>query len=643
MEERRGLTIKDLLIRLILIIIFIFLLIWLFPMPDLKPLNNQIFADNINRMKDVAKSYYTTERLPQNIGDSKRMTLKEMIDNHLILPLMDSKGKTCNVNDSYVEITKMENEYVIKVNLSCTDQKDYIIEHFGCYDICSDTCKALESGTTTLYETSRKSTTKRTNRKTTTTTKKIVDNWTSTENNTKLYEYQFVRNVCNDVFDSYTCPTGYALVGDSCMKYSSETEIVPATENKSIVSGVDTLPAKVVSASTTEKVDPTIGYETSTVSAGYKASVYTATKKTVTRDVTADEYTSYDVKGAVATTTTTKASYNVYNVYDTIDADVTYPDSIQKTQWVYVSTKTSTDPGLAFESATEKLEYKYSWQDLECANCNKSVAMITYYVYWRYKLVTTSEPTGKPIYSCARFNGYTLDGTKCKKKRTEKSCPDDYTDTGSGCKKTETVYSCSKYGSDYKLDKTNNVCKKTVTTYGCPKGTTKTSNPKVCHETVEDYICPSNMEKQGSGSSATCLLKHDYYCPANTNTKTYTLNGSMCTVKTKVATCEPGYTLSDDKKYCFKNDSSTVYSCEGYDGYTLEGDKCTKVINTEKITYSCDKGYTLDGTNCVRTITESDTIKAEKLYKTYCSQEYIWSTSTSLDGWSYTGNKRQIN
>ena len=62
MEERRGLSIKGLLIRLILIIIFIFLLIWLFPMPDLKPLNNQIFSDNLDRMKDVAKSYYTVER-----------------------------------------------------------------------------------------------------------------------------------------------------------------------------------------------------------------------------------------------------------------------------------------------------------------------------------------------------------------------------------------------------------------------------------------------------------------------------------------------------------------------------------------------------------------------------------------------------
>ena len=61
MEETRGISIKGLLVRLILIIIFIFLLIWLFPMPDLKPLNNQIFGDNIDRMRNVAKTYYTVD------------------------------------------------------------------------------------------------------------------------------------------------------------------------------------------------------------------------------------------------------------------------------------------------------------------------------------------------------------------------------------------------------------------------------------------------------------------------------------------------------------------------------------------------------------------------------------------------------
>ena len=81
-------------------------------------------------MKNVAKTYYTVERLPENINDYKKMTLKEMIENKLILPLMDSNGNYCSEKDSYVQITKLENEYIIKVYLSCSDKQDYIIEHF---------------------------------------------------------------------------------------------------------------------------------------------------------------------------------------------------------------------------------------------------------------------------------------------------------------------------------------------------------------------------------------------------------------------------------------------------------------------------------------------------------------------------------
>ena len=110
-------------------------------MPDLKPLNNQIFADNIDRMKDVAKSYYTVERLPKNINDSKRMTLKEMVDQHLILDLIDSNGKTCSRDDSYVEITKLENEYVLSQNsdnkhteINQKETQNSLFEHFEYFE-----------------------------------------------------------------------------------------------------------------------------------------------------------------------------------------------------------------------------------------------------------------------------------------------------------------------------------------------------------------------------------------------------------------------------------------------------------------------------------------------------------------------------
>lgn len=75
--ERRGFPFKNFLLKLILVIIFAFLLAWLLPkfiepsvitnnnetMVELSPLTSQIFADNLERMKEVAISYYTDERL----------------------------------------------------------------------------------------------------------------------------------------------------------------------------------------------------------------------------------------------------------------------------------------------------------------------------------------------------------------------------------------------------------------------------------------------------------------------------------------------------------------------------------------------------------------------------------------------------
>ena len=46
---------------------------------------------------------------------------------------------------------------------------------------------------------------------------------------------------------------------------------------------------------------------------------------------------------------------------------------------------------------------------------------------------------------------------------------------------------------------------------------------------------------------------------------------------------------------------------------------------------------------CFKTINTADTKDAEKLYKVSCHQEYKWSTKTSIEGWSYTGNKRLLN
>lgn len=460
MEENRGFTIKDLLIRLILIIIFIFLLIWLFPMPDLKPLNNQIFADNIDRMRNVAKTYYTVERLPKDINQSKKMTLREMIDNKLILPLMDSNGKYCSEDDSYVEITKLENEYIIKVNLSCTDKKDYIIEHYGCYDICSDTCKMLETTSKSGYAGDLKPTGKIT-----------------TKNNGKIYEYQYVKNDCKEVFDKYVCPSGYYSVGDSCIKNGSKVESNPAEEKITNIISTETKKAEVVIDSSTELKPAECKTEekitTSTINAGYKKTTYSAGETIKTQKVTANKVYSYDVKAAIQSTIKRTASYTIIKNYDVISADK-YASGYK---WEYVLTKTSPDPNLAYENENEKMVFVKSWLEPCDDECSSDIdgGVCLVYQYYKYKKVLTGIS-----YSCKAYPGYSLyDGNKCRKELPPtKKCPSGYKDNGSECVKYEYDYNCSKYGSDYKLSADKKTCTKTITKYNCDGIGEPTSDPK---------------------------------------------------------------------------------------------------------------------------------------------------------------------
>ena len=158
--ERKGFPIRDFLLKLLLIVIFVVLLCWLLPKfiapkitnynnsknnnlanssfssTELSGLSSQIFADNLDKMKEAATSYFTKERLPKEIGESKKITLKDMIEEKLLVPLIDKNGKECNKTKSYVKISKLDDEYLMKVNLSCSEKEDYILVHMGCYSYC---------------------------------------------------------------------------------------------------------------------------------------------------------------------------------------------------------------------------------------------------------------------------------------------------------------------------------------------------------------------------------------------------------------------------------------------------------------------------------------------------------------------------
>jgi len=101
-----------------------------------KGVTDRVFVDNVKDMKDVAVSYFTTDKLPGKVGDNVKLTLKEMIDKHLILPVSDKDGNSCDTNASYVVLTKLKDSYELKVNLKCGSDEGYVLVPLGCYSYC---------------------------------------------------------------------------------------------------------------------------------------------------------------------------------------------------------------------------------------------------------------------------------------------------------------------------------------------------------------------------------------------------------------------------------------------------------------------------------------------------------------------------
>ncbi len=142
-KKDNGFPLKDFLVKLLLIILFVFILIWIFPATRMQPFYKSVFNNNITTMKEAGISYYTNERLPIKIGESKKLSLQQMHEMKLIIPFVDKNGRSCDENNSYIEITKNEKEYILKVALTCGSENDYIIVNLGCYDYCNNPCKEV--------------------------------------------------------------------------------------------------------------------------------------------------------------------------------------------------------------------------------------------------------------------------------------------------------------------------------------------------------------------------------------------------------------------------------------------------------------------------------------------------------------------
>ena len=163
-----------------------------------------VMESNLTQMMEVAKDYFEEDKLPKQVGKSTKVDLETLIKDKKISTLKDSKGKECDLNESFIKATRLDKEYQIKAYLVCNKETDYLNEFIKIEDE-KITIKATSTTTTKKNKTTKKTTTKKvtttTKKKTTTTTvkkptttKKTTTKKVTTSTTAKNYEIKFNSN-----------------------------------------------------------------------------------------------------------------------------------------------------------------------------------------------------------------------------------------------------------------------------------------------------------------------------------------------------------------------------------------------------------------------------------------------------------------
>ncbi len=164
-EDKKRVRINwvRLLVKLIILIIIFLLILFIIKWVKnkrafVRQISDSEYTTDVGIMKDAAFEYFTYDRLPTKIGGTKKLTLREMIDQKLIVDFTED-GHLCLIDDSYIQATKTSDEnYALKVQLNCNSKSDYIVTTIeNKENICkaSNSCSSKENGETTKEESNK--------------------------------------------------------------------------------------------------------------------------------------------------------------------------------------------------------------------------------------------------------------------------------------------------------------------------------------------------------------------------------------------------------------------------------------------------------------------------------------------------------
>ena len=521
MEDERRINIVKVLLKLIVVVLVILFSAWIVTKicSNNNPINSdklvdQVFQDNLNRMKEVGISYFTLERMPKNVGDKEKITLQDMYDKKLILEIRDEENNLCSDTDSYIEVEKYNDEYQMKINLSCSNRKDYIIVVMGCYNYCkNEICEKQEQDVITDSDNDSQQNTvieyeyyKATNGKWT--------DWSAWSAWQKTYlepteyrkvetkvvqeDYTYESTIEEDEYADViiSCPSGYSLnsEGTKCKKISNETTnpVCPTISGYTLYNQ-DGFTCKYKSNTTANPVCPTIsGYTL------YNQNGFTC------------KYKSNTTANPVC------PSLNGYTIISDQSSGWTcvYKKYLRQGQGLSVPQNTSTR---IYEFVTTALIH-------DCDTCS-------YYSGVIYNIFA------RKTQSAVCPSGYTKIGNSCVKTKTNTAtCPSGYTKIGNSCVKTKTNAATCPSG----YEKINNTCKKVYyksIIKSCPTGFTLTNETNQrCYKKVTSVITMHDVRDVTYYRYATREYINgtiDYKWSTSNNDKSLLNNGYKLTGRTR--------------------------------------------------------------------------------------------------------------
>ena len=506
-DEERRFSWTDLFIKVIIAIIFILFIIWLISLPNRKvsnsskTVNANIFAENINTMKEAGRDYFTVDRLPKNVGEVKTITLERMYKNKMLLTLTDKNGKACSAKNSYVSVEKKDNEYQMKVYLECGKESDYVITTIGCYDYYgTDACE--RKGKSDISND-------------TDDTNDTNDTDDTNETNSSNVQYQYSKTVDgswgawsaftnwlttsvakNDYTDVETKVVNETTTGGTYGKYMGRATCPSISNYRLVLEENGKCTYKGNSESLVAPICPDLpGY---TGRNGFTCSYSKST--TDTKDPVCSNLSGYTGRNGL-TCNYSKVTYS--DPIDPVCYSVSGYDFVSRNGFTcnykqmggnnnYTLSYQSTGSGEKIPADTS--QYHYEVKSVTSSyNCVGTCSIKWVYVYTIYKKTYKPVPTTTRSAVC-NVAGYVQSGNKCVKKSTvtttqKAECPYGYSPSGSTCVKGSSITTTQRatcpsgyYTTDggCVLSQTNTITKNV----SCPTGQ-KLSNG-ACYKAVSD-------------------------------------------------------------------------------------------------------------------------------------------------------------